>query len=172
MSKNSLAAPTHLDSVPTTIEVMGNSHWTAYTGTQADLVAAGIAPAELFPIWPKRRYDNYSPDTPRDQMISIQRMKGARFRVTLDRPLPPEALPPAPWDPVAFRSSMARWIGSAFEVAIKDARGLAEAEVYGRATHRMAEKDVQRLRALRDHAVSAILQAPVERVRGARLKLV
>ena len=165
MSDNSVSAHPELTAVPSTIEVEGNAYWTAYTGTRADLVAAGIATEEAFPVWPKRKRLHIGRDVPREQWFSIRYIKGGRYRVQFDRPMPPD---PAPWNPTKYRDEMATWIGSAFDAAIRDARGSIEAEIYGRPTHQLAARDLQQLKALREQALHLIHRASVERAGGER----
>ena len=50
--------------------------------TQDDIIDAGVATADMFPIWPKRVTHCTGPDILFDQWWSIRRIKGTRFELT------------------------------------------------------------------------------------------
>lgn len=57
-----------------------NSSFVTYSGKKEDLIAAGIADEEDFPVWPKRNRNSGS--GPRHYYWSVRYVKGGSFEVT------------------------------------------------------------------------------------------
>jgi len=65
------------------IEVVEHASRDEFIGTQADLVAAGVATTAMFPVAPKRVRSNWGErNTPQGARFRVERLRGGRFRVT------------------------------------------------------------------------------------------
>lgn len=76
----------HLVDPKIEIEVLsgpGNCLHTRYKGSQENLVDAGLASDEMFPIWPKRKRWNLGPDIPFEQQWTVERKRNAQFELVL-----------------------------------------------------------------------------------------
>ncbi|MEW8385330.1 MAG: hypothetical protein AB2704_26015 [Candidatus Thiodiazotropha taylori] len=53
-----------------------------HVGTKEELIKAGLASDEMFPIWPKRVKRYIEPNAPQEKWWNIKRIKGTEFELT------------------------------------------------------------------------------------------
>jgi hypothetical protein len=136
--------------------------WTEYTGTREDLIAGGIATPDMFPKGRKQVSSHFGETLTENWIVS--RLREERFIVTLMHDRDVGRDPSRPWNPVAFKDKLLRHTAGAFDyMVLQAAAGDVEKEKFGRVTHKLSEKDRQRLLALREQALHIIRQARVER---------
>lgn len=136
--------------------------WTEYTGTREDLIASGIASQDMFPRGRKQVSSHFGQTLTESWIVS--RLREERFIVTIMHERDQAANRALPWDPVGYKDKLLRHAAGAFDyMVLQAASGDVEKEKFGRATHRLSEKDRQRLSALREQALHIIRQARVER---------
>lgn len=136
--------------------------WTEYTGTREELIAGEVATRDMFP-GDGKRVKSHIGDTIAGNWI-VSRLREERFTVTLMHERKPGGKQALPWDPVSYKDTLLRHTAGAFDyLVLQAASGDVELGKYGSVTHRLSDKDQQKLSALREYALHVIRQARVER---------
>src|SRR5680860_243416 len=131
---------------------------TTYTGTREHLVAAGVATADMFPPWPKRKKWSGS-DLPTEVSWHTQYVKGGRYCVARGHEY---RKPPPAWNPATYRAGLRRQVEIFMGILIDGAAGQIERDVYGRCVHRLADKDIAALRQLREMLLASLAKSVVK----------
>lgn len=83
----SVAENSHLQEIYQGLEVERDRYLDTFIGTKEDLIAAGLAAADMFPVWPKRtKYKTIRPGESMDDHWSVNYIKGGKFVLSLRHP--------------------------------------------------------------------------------------
>ena len=162
---------TNIHVVPDSIEIRQRSLYTTYTATREDLITAGLATEDMFPVWPKRVKDNFAPDIEFGDQWLVRYLKGGRFDLTRWHSMEEPPRHANPWSQEEFKSWMLATVESMFKILENYASGEAEAKNYGMVTHRLSESDQKDLVAMRHRMVDLISRATVKRAAQPRPQL-
>lgn len=147
------------------VEIASKRCYTTYTGTKEALIAGGFAIESMFPEGRKRNKYHLGRDIPEEQQYTMEYRKGGVF--VLQRWHEPEEPPkvPTPWNPEEFRTSLLAGAHAALNVfLIVVASGESERSTYGSPTHRLSQKDQDKLANLADQVLAVIANAEIERL--------
>jgi hypothetical protein len=126
--------------------------------TKDELITAGLATEDSFPIPPKRVHYYEDREVRINPWRTIRRVKGGLYELRFER-LKPPPLPPT-YDHEAAHKDLLTWVNGFMKAIASILSGNSEKEVYGMAVHRASEADQENVM----DAFRAVLDA-AERVR-------
>lgn len=144
--------------VESKIEVEEGENHIKYVGTQENLINAGVATEDMFPVWPKRVIFCSEPNELNCLYWSIKRIKGGRFVfIKGHEQKTKNSMPkPMPWNPQDYRLKVANIAGIAFSLF----DNLMNTEEFS--VHKMSDADLEKLDSLRCQYIETVLTARVE----------